>query len=144
VHRPLRLVAALTTLSACGADTTVTASNGPPPAFTYPQLLQVASVQGPVRFRVRFDSVGSPQLSTLEVVSTPNLGFPPAIRRGLQAWRDPALAGRTLEHTVRFIMMDMDATDSIARCRSSADEWLVCARRVPPTVISVPAPVRVP
>ena len=135
--------AALIALSACAADTTVTATDGSPPEFLYPQLLRAAGVQGPVRFRVRLDSVGSPQLSTLEVVSTPNPGFPSAIRRGLQGWRDPALTGRTFEHTVRFVMMDVAATDSVALCRSSADEWLVCARRVPPTVISLPAPIRV-
>jgi hypothetical protein len=144
VHRLLRLIApaALTALSTCAADTAVTATNGPPPAVYYPQLLLAAGVQGPVRFRVRLDSVGTPQLSTLELVSTPNPGFLSAIRRGLQGWRDAALADHIFEHTVRFVMMDVAATDSVALCRSSADEWLVCARRVPPRVISVPAPMR--
>src|SRR5690242_17790715 len=135
--------AVLMTLSACAADSAVTATSGPPPAFRYPQLLQAAGVQGPVRFRVRLDSLGSPQLSALEIMATPNPGFPSAIRRGLQGWRDPALAGRIFEHTVLFIMMDAAATDSVARCRSSGDEWLVCARRVPPHTIVDVAPIRI-
>ena len=125
-------------LAACAKPATRVA----PPTIWYNDLLKQAGVQGPVRFRVRLDSVGSPQLSTFEILASPNPGFPPAIRRGLQGWRDPSLAGRIFEHTVLFIMIDTAATDSVARCRSSADVWIVCARRVPPHVISVPAPIR--
>jgi len=119
------------------------ANRVPPPSFWYNDLLKQAGVQGPVRFRVRLDSVGSPQLTTLEILATPNPGFTGPLRNGLQAWRDPSGAGRMLEQTVLFIAMDSAATDSIARCRSSRGEWLVCARRMPALVIGVPAPIRV-
>jgi hypothetical protein len=39
------------------------------------------------------------------------------------------------EHTVLFVMMDTAATDSVVHCRSSAGEWIVCARRVRPTTL---------
>ena len=129
----------LLALMACAKE----ANRVPPPSFWYNDLLRQAGVQGPVRFRLRLDSVGSPQLTTFEILATPNPGFTGPLRNGLQAWRDPSRAGRVLEQTVLFILMDSAATDSIARCRSSTSEWLVCARRRPPLVISVPAPIRV-
>ena len=43
-------------LSACAPS-----ANVPPPAVRYPELLQQAGIQGPVRFRVQLDSAGSPQ-----------------------------------------------------------------------------------
>ena len=121
--------AALVALSACGADSV------PQPAIWYNEVLQTAGVQGSLRFRVRLDSVGSPELSTLQIIATPNPGFPSAVRNTLREWRDPTRAGRILEQTVLFVLMDTAATDSVARCRSRAGEWIVCARRVRPTTL---------
>ncbi len=128
---PIRLVGAagLIALSACAADSV------PPPAFHYPELLQTAGVQGPVRFRVRLDSAGDPQLTTFQILATPNPAFTVAVRNALKGWRDSGMAGRTVEHTVLFVMMDTAATDSIGRCRSSTSGWVVCARRVRPTTL---------
>ena len=110
------------------------AGSAPPPVFHYPPLLLSAGIEGTVRFRVQIDSVGSPQLATFQIVSTPNAAFNYAVQTGLGAWRDSSIAGRLLEHAVRFVIMDTGATDSIARCRSMID-WTVCVRRVPPTVL---------
>ncbi len=128
---PIRLVAAagLMVLSACAADSV------PPPPFRYPELPQTASVQGPVRFRVWLDSAGDPQLTTFQILATPNPAFTVAVRNALKGWRDSGMAGRTIEHTVLFVMMDTAATDSITRCRSSTNDWVVCARRVRPTTL---------
>src|SRR2546427_63203 len=132
MHDPMRLVGAgLIALSACAADNVL------PPAFRYPELLQTAGVQGPVRFRVRLDSLGSPQLTTFQILATPNPGFRFAVRNALTGWRDSGKAGHIIEHTVLFVMMDTAATDSVARCRSSAGEWVVCARRMRPTTLYV-------
>ncbi len=95
-----------------------------------------------MRFRVRVAADGGVELTTLEIVSSPNSGFASALRRDLEGWRDPALAGHMFEHTVLFIMMDTAATDSVSRCGSKGDEWIVCARRVPPHVIRDAGPVR--
>jgi hypothetical protein len=128
-------VAGLVTLSACAADTV------PPPAFRYPELLQTAGVQGPVRFRVRLDSAGSPHLPTLQILASPNPGFASEIRNGLKEWRNPARAGGIVEHAVLFVLMDTAATDSVARCRNSGSDWVVCARRVQPRTIRDAGPV---
>ena len=108
----------------------------PPPAFWYNDLMRQAGIQGGVRFRVRLDSMGSPELTTFQIVATPNPGFTLAVRNGLREWRDPSRAGRMLEQTVLFILMDSAATDSMTRCRTTRGEWVVCGRRPP-------APVRV-
>jgi len=100
----------------------------PPPTFWYNDLMRQAGIQGPVRFRVRLDSVGSPELTTFQIVATPNTAFTIAVRNELGEWRDPTRAGRMLEQTVLFILMDTAATDSIARCRTSGGEWAVCGR----------------
>jgi len=138
MHHSMRLLGAagLMTLGACAADTV------PPPAFRYPELLQTAGVQGPVRFEVRLDSAGSPHLSTLQILASPNPGFASAIRDGLKEWADPVRAGRIVEHAVLFVLMDTAATDSVALCRISTSEWVVCARRVQPRTIRDAAPVQ--
>src|SRR5690242_540822 len=107
-------VACLVAIGACASSVAA-----PPPTLRYPELLQQAGIQGPVRFRVRLDSAGSPQLTTFEVVATPNPGFPPAVRSALTGWRDSSRAGRIVEQTVLFSLMDTAGTDSLARCRSS-------------------------
>jgi|SRR5579859_302639 len=135
--------AVLVALTACAADSPVTTTDGPAPAFPYPQLLHAAGVQGPVRFRVRLGGVGRPDLASLEIIASPNPGFAASIRHGLREWQVPALAGHVVERTVLFVLMDSAATDSIARCQSDTDEWLVCVRRVPPHVIRDVAPVLV-
>ena len=113
----------LLALGACSRANPVT-----PPTFWYNDLMRQAGIQGSVRFRVRLDSVGSPELTTLQIVATPNTAFTIAVRNGLREWRDPSRAGRILEQTVLFILMDTAATDSIARCRTSDGEWAVCGR----------------
>jgi hypothetical protein len=130
MHHALKLIrmAWLVALGSCASRAAV-----PPPAFRYPDLLRQAGIEGPVRFRVRLDSAGSPQLTTLQIVATPNAGFPPAVRTALKEWRDARMAGRTVEQTVLFVLIDTAGTDSLGRCRSSAGEWTVCARRVQPT-----------
>src|SRR5690348_4930634 len=127
--RSIRLLGAagLLAMVACGA-----AHHAAPPAFQYPQLLQQAGVEGPVRFRVRLDSVGSPQVTTLEILVSPNPGFAPAVRTALEGWHDPSMAGRIADYTVRFVIMDTAATDSVRRCGSGGGGWGVCARRVRP------------
>ena len=124
--------AGLLALIGCGAAQSIA-----PPTFRYPQLLQQAGVEGSVRFRVRLDSVGRPQVRTLEIVAIPNPGFTPAVRNALEGWQDSSMAGRIVEHTVLFVMMDTAGTDSVRRCRSSRDSWAVCARRVRPTTLYV-------
>jgi len=119
-------------LSACAPSASV-----PPPAVRYPELLQQAGIQGPVRFRVQLDSAGSPQLTTFQIVATPNPGFPPAVRTALKGWRDSSSAGRIVEQTVLFILMDTAGTDSLARCRSSGRDWTVCARGARTTTLRV-------
>src|SRR5439155_22936297 len=89
----------------------------PPNTFWYSDLMRQAGIQRPVCFRVRLDSVGSPELTTFQIAATPNTAFTIAVRNGLREWRDPSRAGRMLEQTVLFILMDTAATDSIARCR---------------------------
>jgi hypothetical protein len=133
--------AALIALSAC-ATATVLPPTMPPPTFRYPDLLRAAGVQGRVAFQVRLDSAGSPQLTTLQILESPNPAFPVAVRNALKEWRDPGMAGRIVERSVLFVMMDTAATDSIARCRTRASDWVVCARRVPPWTIRDVAPVR--
>ena len=108
-----------------------------PPAFHYPDLLREAGVQGPVHFRVHLDSAGSPQLATLQIVSAPHPVFAHAVRNALNGWRDPHMPDRLVERSVLFVMMDTAATDSVARCRPGASDWVVCARRVKPTVVRV-------
>lgn len=125
-------------LIACAKASTV-----PPPAFRYNDVLKQANVQGPVRFRVLLDSLGNPELTTFEILTSAHPAFTGAVRNGLREWRDPSMAGRRLEQTVLFVLLDSAATDSIAHCQSSAREWLVCGRHYPPLVISVPAPIRV-
>ncbi len=132
--------AALIALSACATDTAP--PTVPPPTFRYPDLLRTAGVQGRVVFQVRLDSVGTPQLTTLQILESPNLGFRVAVRSALKEWRDPGMAGGIVDGSVLFVMMDTAATDSIARCRTRESNWVVCARRVPPTIISDPAPIR--
>jgi hypothetical protein len=127
----------LLSLMACGKANPV-----PPPTIWYNDVLVQAGVQGPVRFRVRLDSAGSPQLTTFEILATPNPGFAAGIRKGLQQWRDPSRAGRILEQTLRFILMDSAATDSIAHCRTTGGEWAVCRRHGQTNVIRDPAPMR--
>jgi hypothetical protein len=131
MHDSIRLLsnAGLVALSACATIPDVA-----PPSFRYPPLLHSAGIEGPVRFRVRLDSVGSPQLQTFEIVATYNPGFNYAVRDGLKGWRDSSMAGRIVEHTVVFIVIDTAGTDSIARCWSSRSRWAVCERRVRPTV----------
>ncbi|PYO70181.1 MAG: hypothetical protein DMD69_00520 [Gemmatimonadetes bacterium] len=133
--------AALIALSACATDT-VPAPTVPPPTFHYPDLLRAAGVQGRVDFQVTLDAVGSPQLTTLQILESPNPAFPVAVRNALKEWRDPGMAGRIVERSVLFVMMDTAATDSIARCRTRATDWVVCARRVSPRTIRDAAPVR--
>jgi hypothetical protein len=135
--------AMLVALTACAADSPVTTTTGLPPAFLYPELLHAAGVQGSVRFRVRLGGVGRPDLASLEIIASPNPGFAASIRHGLREWQVPGLAGHVVERTVLFVLMDSSATDSIARCHSDTDEWLVCARRVPPHVIRDVGSVRV-
>ena len=134
--------AALLALSACATDT-VPPPTAPPPTFRYPDLLRAAGVQGRVDLQVRLDSVGSPQLTTLQILESPNPAFPVAVRNALKEWRDPGMAGRMVQRSVLFVMMDTAATDSIARCRTKASHWVVCARRVPPRMIRDAAPVRI-
>ena len=114
----------------------------PPPTFGYNDLMRQAGIQGPVRFRVRLDSVGSPELTTLQIVATPNTAFTIAVRNGLREWHDPSRAGRMLEQRVLFILMDSAATDSIAHCRTTGGEWAVCRRHGQTNVIRDPAPTR--
>ena len=133
--------AALIALSACATDT-VPPPTMPPPTFRYPDLLRAAGVQGHVVFQVRLDSGGTPQLSTLQILESPNLGFPAAVRSALKEWRDPGMAGGVVERSVLFVIMDTAATDSIARCRAGASDWIVCARRVLPRTIVDVAPIR--
>ncbi len=117
----------LLALMACGKATPV-----PPPTIWYNDLLVQAGVQGPVRFRVWLDSRGSPQLTTFEILATPNPGFAGGIRRALEQWRDPSLAGSKLEQTVQFVLLvDTTAADSIAHCKTTGSEWVVCRRRAP-------------
>ena len=124
MHALIRLASVgLLALVACSKANPV-----PPPTFWYNDLMKQAGIQGPVRFRVRLDSVGSPELTTFQIVATPNTAFTIAVRNGLREWRDPSRAGRMLEQTVLFILMDTAATDSIARCRTSGGEWAVCGR----------------
>src|SRR3989475_5683397 len=80
------------------------------------------------RFRVRLDSAGSPQLTTFQIVATPNPGFAPAVRNALKGWRDSSMAGRIVEQTVLFVLMDTAGTDSVARCRGGGEEWGVFPR----------------
>jgi len=137
MHYSIRLLGSawLVGLSACAPSRAVAPSASvAPPAFRYPDLLRQAGVSGPVSFRVRLDSMGRPELPSLQIVATPNPGFPPAVRSALRAWRDSTMAGRLIEHTVLFVSMDTAATDSIARCRSTQSVWAVCARRMPPTI----------
>ena len=118
----------LLVLMACGKANPV-----PPPTIWYNDLLVQAGVQGPVRFQVRLDSMGSPQLPTFEILAAPNPGFAVGIRKGLEQWRDPSMAGRKLGKTVLFVLLvDTTAADSIARCRATGGEWVVCRRRAPP------------
>jgi len=122
----------LVALSACAPASGVAPSaNVAPPAFRYNDLLRQAGVQGPLRFRVRLDSLGRPELTTLQIIASPNPGFLPAIRTALRDWRDSTMAGRLIEQTVLWVSMDTAATDSVARCRSSQSVWAVCARRLP-------------
>jgi len=134
MHHSLRLFSSawLVALGACAASAAL-----PPPAVRYPDLLRQAGVQGPVRFRVRLDSAGSPQLTTFQIVATPNPGFPPAVRNALKGWRDSSMAGRIVEQTVLFVLMDTAGTDSIARCRGTRSDWTVCARRARTTTLRV-------
>ena len=134
MHHSLRLLSSawLVALSACAPSAAVT-----PPALRYPDLLRQAGVQGSVRFRVRLDSAGSPQLTTFQIVATPNPGFPPAVRNALKGWRDSNMAGRIVEQTVLFVLMDTAGTDSLARCRSRRRDWTVCARRAGTTTLRV-------
>ena len=134
MHHSLRLFSSawLVALGACAASAAL-----PPPAVRYPDLLRQAGVQGPVRFRVRLDSAGSPQLTTFQIVATPNPGFPPAVRNALKGWRDSSMAGRIVEQTVLFVLMDTAGTDSVARCRSGRKDWTVCARRAQTTTLRV-------
>ena len=105
-----------------------------PPTIWYNDLLVQAGVQGSVRFQVRLDSTGSPQLPTFAILAAPNPGFAVGIRQGLEHWRDPSTAGRTLEQTVRFVLLvDSNPPDSIARCKTTGSEWVVCRRRAPAT-----------
>ena len=134
MHHSLRLLSSawLVALSACAPSAAL-----PPPALRYPDLLRQAGIQGPVRFRVRLDSAGSPQLTTFQIVATPNPGFPPAVRNALKGWRDSSMAGRIVEQTVLFVLMDTAGTDSIARCRGTRSDWTVCARRARTTTLRV-------
>ena len=117
----------LLVLMSCGKANSV-----PPPTIWYNDLLVQAGVQGPVRFQVRLDSMGSPRLTTFEILAAPNPGFAVGIRRGLEQWRDPSMAGRKLEQTVLFVLLvDTTAADSIVHCRTTGDEWVVCRRRAP-------------
>ena len=117
----------LLALTACGKADPV-----PPPTIWYNDLLAQAGVQGPVRFRVWLDSMGSPQLTTFEILAAPNPGFAVGIRKALEQWRDPSLAGRKLEQTVLFVLLvDTTAADSIAHCKTTRGEWVVCRRRAP-------------
>jgi hypothetical protein len=116
---------ALLVQMACGKANPV-----PPPTIWYNDLLVQAGVQGPVRFQVRLDSMGSPQLPTFEILAAPNPGFAVGIRKGLEQWRDPSVAGRKLEQTVLFVLLaDTTAADSIAHCRARGGEWVVCRHR---------------
>jgi hypothetical protein len=120
------------------------ANPAPPPTFWYNDLMRQAGIQGAVRFRVRLDSAGSPQLTTFQIVTTPNPVFTLAVRNGLREWRDPSRAGRMLEQTVLFILMDTAAADSIARCRTSGGEWAVCGRRGRTTTLFTLSAARAP
>ena len=135
MHHSFRLFSSawLVALSACAPS----AAAVPPPVVRYPDLLRQAGVQGSVRFRVRLDSAGSPQLTTFQIVATPNPGFPPAVRNALKGWRDSSMAGRIVEQTVLFVLMDTAGTDSIARCRGTRSDWTVCARRARTTTLRV-------
>ena len=127
MHRLMRLASVgLLALLSCGKANPV-----PPPTIWYNDLLVQAGVQGPVRFQVRLDSMGSPQLSTFEVLAAPNPGFALGIRKGLEQWRDPSMAGQKLEQTVLFVLLDTTAADSMAHCKSTGGEWVVCRRPAP-------------
>ena len=128
----LLLTAFFLALSSCRTAHRVT-----PPAFRYPELLRQAGVEGLVRFRVRLDSGGTPQVRTLEILATPHTGFTPAVRTALEGWRDSSMAGRIVEHTVLFVIIDTTGTDSVPRCRTGRDGWAVCARRVRWTTLYV-------
>ena len=125
MHDLIRLVAAVGLVApiACAKPRSLE-----PPAFRYPDLMRQAGIQGPVRFRVQLDSMGRPQLTTFKILATPNPAFTPAVRNGLQQWRDPSMAGRILEQTVLFVLMDTAATDSIGRCPSTGGAWAACGR----------------
>src|SRR5256885_10025405 len=109
MHHSIRLLgsAGLVALSACAATGGVAPSTSmAPPAFRYPDLLRQAGVQGPVGFRVRLDSVGIPELTTLQIVASPNPGFPPAIRRALREWRGSRMARRLSEHNGLLVSIE--------------------------------------
>lgn len=127
-HRRMeRASLALLLLMSCGKPNPV-----PPPTIWYNDLLVQAGIQGSVRFQVRLDSTGSPQLPTFAILAAPNPGFAVGIRKGLEHWRDPGMAGHTLEQTVRFVLLvDTSPPDSIAQCRTASSEWVVCRRRAP-------------
>ena len=78
MHALIRLASVgLLALVACSKANPV-----PPPTFWYNDLMRQAGIQGPVRFRVRLDSVGSPELTTFQIVATPNAAFTIAVRNG--------------------------------------------------------------
>src|SRR3989442_11228507 len=132
MHHSLRRFSSawVVALSACAPSAAV-----PRPAFRYPDLLWQAGIQGPVRFRVRLDSTGSPQLTTFQVVATPNPGFPPAVRNALKGWRDSSRAGRIVEQTVLFVIMDSAGNHFPSRCLRSRRESTGFAPRAPNTTL---------
>src|SRR3989475_5530333 len=83
------------------------------------------------RFRVRLDSAGSPQLTTFQIVATPNPGFAPAVRNALKGWQDSSMAGRIVEQTVLFVLMDTAGDRFLPLRAGGRGRWVGFARCAP-------------
>jgi len=93
----------------------------------YPALLRQAQVSGFYQFRVPIDSAGRPQVSGLQVLSSPNPGFDWAVRRALATWRPPVAPGtQAVEHTILFLILP-PGSDSVEDCPRSRAFTVVCA-----------------
>ena len=99
----------------------------------YPELLRQAGIGGTVRFRIGLDSAGGPDLTTFQVLRSPNPAFSEAVSTALGSWRPrPSILGAAREDSVEFhIMQERD--DSVRVCRSTPRRMVVCARVHNPT-----------
>ena len=115
-----------------------------PLAPAYPDILRSANVDGVVRFRVRIDASGRPDLATFRADSSDHELFTAAVKRTLRTWRwrPPLLARLTrrstvVTHTVQWRLLPADTVggspDVGALCPPHAGATtFVCAR---PTLI---------